>query len=349
MKNNPDNHLTAKLYKMLETLALINSTQDLDTLLKLIMKSVKEVMEAEASSLMLLDPEKNELYFNTVEGGSDKIKEIRIKVDQGIAGHVVQTQKPMIVNDVTKSEFFLKSVDKKTTFHTRSIICVPLLNRNKVIGVIEALNKTGNQDFTPEDERLFMAFSNQVSIAIDNARLYNMAFYDALTKVFMRRYFEAWLSQEFSRVKRYKTDLSLIMFDIDHFKKINDTYGHQAGDFVLSELSQVVKEAVREADIVARYGGEEFVVCLPETKVEEAKYSAERIRASVEKKQFIYEGTKIPVTVSLGVASFRNTPEDTVEQFIKDADTALYHSKESGRNQFTLYSSQLSSLKKKAA
>jgi GAF domain-containing protein len=182
--------ITEKLYKMMETLALVNSTQDLDKLLDLIMKSIKGVMEAQASSLMLLDAEKNELYFSTVEGGSEKVKEIRIRADQGIAGHVVQTGNPLIVNDVTKSKYFLKTVDEKTQFKTRAIICVPLISRNKTIGVLEALNKLNGKDFNQEDERLFMAFSYQVSVAIENARLYNMAFYDVLTKVFMRRYFE---------------------------------------------------------------------------------------------------------------------------------------------------------------
>lgn len=332
--------LTEKLYKMMETLALINSTQDLDKLLDLIMKSIKGVMEAEASSLLLLDAEKNELYFSTVSGGSEKIKEIRIKADQGIAGHVVQTGRPLIVNDVTKSKYFLKTVDEKTQFKTQSIICVPLISRNKTIGVLEALNKREGKDFDQEDERLFMSFSHQVSVAIENARLYNMAFYDALTKVFMRRYFEAWLDQEFARVKRYRTDLSMIMFDIDHFKKINDTYGHQAGDYVLQQIAQVVKENVRAADVLARYGGEEFVICLPETKIDKAFHSAERIREQIEKKEFNYDGKKIPVTISLGVASFRETPEDSVAQFIKDVDSALYQSKEGGRNRVTAHRPQ---------
>ncbi len=329
--------LIEKMYKMMETLALINSTLDEEKLLQMIMKAIKEVMEAEASSLMLLDPNTRELYFSTVEGGSQHVKEIRIKANQGIAGHVMQTGKPFIVNDVSKSEFFLKSVDQKTSFQTRSILCVPLISRNKTVGVLEALNKTGGKEFNEEDVKLFMAFSNQVSVAIDNAKLYNMAFYDGLTKIFVRRYVEAWLETEYARVRRYNTDLSLIMFDIDHFKKINDTYGHQAGDFVLKELAVTVKNSIRQADIFGRYGGEEFIVCLPETKVEKALHSAERIRKAVEEKEFMYEGKKIPVTISLGVASFKQMPEDKVSRFIKDADEALYFSKEHGRNQVTLH------------
>jgi len=329
--------LIQKLYKMMDILALINSTQDLDNLLHLIMKTIKDVMEAEASSLMLLDPATNELYFSTVEGGSNKVKEIRIPAGQGIAGQVVKTAKPIIVNDVSKSEFFLKTVDKKTSFKTKAIICVPLISRNKTVGVLEALNKINGEDFTEEDVKLFTAFSNQVSVAIDNAKLYNMAFYDGLTKVFVRRYVEAWLETEYARVKRYKTNLSLIMFDIDHFKKINDTYGHQAGDYVLQELAQTVKANVRSADIIGRYGGEEFMICLPETPIDKAFNSAQRVRQAVEQKEFIYEGKKIPVTISLGLTSFHESPEDTVTKFVKDTDTALYYSKEHGRNQVTVF------------
>lgn len=338
-----------KFYRMLETLALINSIQDLDNLLKLVMKAIKEVMETEASSLMLFDPDRNELYFNAVEGGSEKVREIRFKANQGIAGHVLQTGKPFIVNDVSKSKFFLKTIDEKTKFKTKSIICSPLINRHKSIGVIQAVNKLNGKDFTSEDAKLFTAFGHQVSISIDNASLYSMAFTDGLTKVFLRRYFEAWLAQEFARVKRYHTDVSLIMLDIDHFKRINDTFGHQAGDFVLMELAKAVKMMVRSADVVARYGGEEFVICLPETNLEKARYSAERVREAVEKKCFMYGKKEILVTISLGVTSFSKMPEDSIEQFIKDADRALYYSKKNGRNRVTVYHPERSLLKKKAA
>lgn len=326
-----------KLFKMLETLALINATTDLDQLLQLIMKAIKEVMESEASSLMLLDATTNELYFSKVEGGSDKVKEIRIKADQGIAGHVCQTGKPLIVNDVSRSKYFLKTVDKKTKFKTKAIICVPLISQKKPMGVLQALNKKGNKKFDKTDLQLFTAFAHQVTIAIENARLYNMAIYDGLTKVHMRRFFEAWAAEEFARVRRYQTDFSMILFDIDHFKKVNDTYGHQAGDYVLQEVARVVKKNIRRADVIARYGGEEFVIGLPETPLEKAQFAAERIRKAVEKQEFVFEGTKIPVTISVGVANYQNHPEELMDTFVKDADKALYDSKESGRNRVTVY------------
>lgn len=341
MFNKQDRILIKKLYTMMDTLSLINSTLDLDKLLQLIMSSIKKVMDCEASSLMLLDPDKNELYFYTVSGGSKIVKEIRIKADQGIAGHVVQNGKPIIINNVSRSNFFLNTIDQKTRFKTRSIMAVPLLSRGKTIGVLEALNKKHGKKFTGEDVRLFTAFSNQVSISIDNTKLYNMAFYDALTKLFVRQYVEAWLETEYSRVKRYNTDLSVIMLDIDHFKKINDTYGHPAGDFVLREVAVSVKKIIRGADVFGRYGGEEFIICLPETKPIKASKSAERIRKMIEEKDFIYEGKKIAVTMSAGIACFKKTPEETISKFIKNADTALYYSKQHGRNRTTIFSKSL--------
>ncbi len=326
-----------KLFKMLEILPMINATTDLDQLLQVIMKAIKEVMESEASSLMLLDATTNELYFSKVEGGSNKVKEIRIQATQGVAGHVCQTGKPLIVNNVAESEFFLKTVDEKTKFQTRNILCVPLISQKKPIGVLEALNKKDAQEFTESDLKLFTAFADQVSIAIENARLYNMAVYDGLTKVHMRRFFEGWIEEEFARVRHYQTNFSLLMFDIDHFKRVNDTYGHQAGDHILREVARIAKENLRNTDILARYGGEEFIIGFPETELGGAVLGADRIRKAIETHEFNFEGKKIPITISIGVTNYQMHPTEKIDAFIKQADQALYVSKESGRNQVTVY------------
>lgn len=330
-----------KLYKAMDNLALINSTIDLDDLLLIIMKSVQKVMEVEAGSLALLEDEKRELYFHTIAGGKEKIKEIRLALGQGIAGHVAETGKPMIVNDVSKSKYFYRGADEATQFVTKAILCVPLLIRGKVTGVLQALNKLDGSDFSQDDLILFKSFANQAAIALENARLYSMAVYDGLTRIFVRRYFQAWLESEYPRVKRYKSDLSLIMFDIDHFKKFNDTYGHQAGDYVLQEVARVAKESARKSDILARYGGEEFVIACPETSPDKAKNLAERVRQAVESHAFEWEEQPLKVTISVGVASFAADPEDDANRFLKDADLALYASKEQGRNRVTVYAERL--------
>lgn len=154
---------------------------------------------------------------------------------------------------------------------------------------------------------------------------------DSLTKIHNRKKFEEVLNREIHRFKRYKQKLSVIMFDIDHFKKVNDTYGHDVGDLVLVTVAQIVQRAVRNTDLLARWGGEEFMILATNTDCGETGHFAERIRQDIEKFDFdIVE----KVTCSFGVAAYRE--KDTPESFLKRADDALYRSKENGRNRVTL-------------
>jgi diguanylate cyclase (GGDEF)-like protein len=160
--------------------------------------------------------------------------------------------------------------------------------------------------------------------------IYRLTTVDGLTQVFNRRYFLEQLDREVSRAKRYRRELSLILFDIDHFKVINDTYGHLAGDYVLKQLATVIKGKIRREDILARYGGEEFVIVLPEIDGPNAIAFAEKIRKLVEKAPFKFEDTKIAVTVSIGVSTC--TDQDDAAALIKRADEKLYDAKGAGRN-----------------
>ena len=150
---------------------------------------------------------------------------------------------------------------------------------------------------------------------------------DKLTQAYNRTKFHEVIKLEFERAKRYNHIVSMIMFDIDHFKKTNDTYGHAAGDYVLQTLTQIVMENLREIDYLVRWGGEEFVVIAPETDVDKAKVLAERIRKSIEGYRFDQIGT---ITISLGVTQYREN--DTEDSFIKRADDAMYAAKGKGRN-----------------
>lgn len=170
-----------------------------------------------------------------------------------------------------------------------------------------------------------------------NERLREMATKDGLTGLNNHRFFQEALDREISGAVRYRNPLSLILLDIDHFKKINDTYGHQTGDLVLKEISAVMADTVRDADIVARYGGEEFAAILPETDIQGAAILAERLRRVVEKTTIQCDGQTIQVTISLGATTL--TPRTGIENktlFIGAADKALYHSKSTGRNRISL-------------
>jgi diguanylate cyclase (GGDEF)-like protein len=169
---------------------------------------------------------------------------------------------------------------------------------------------------------------------IENAyheEIYRLTTIDGLTQVYNKRYFQETLEREIGRAQRYRRDLSLIMFDIDHFKGVNDNFGHLAGDYVLKQLASVIKGRIRREDVLARYGGEEFAIILPEIDRHNAQQFGEKIRRITEKATFKFEDTEIPVTVSVGIASL--VPEvQEASEFIKLADDNLYAAKSAGRN-----------------
>ena len=336
--NSKNDDIISKLFKVMETMALINSTRNMEKLINFILIAVKEVMEVEASSLARVDRYKKELYFSNTAGGSDKIKKIRLKIGEGIAGQVAMSKMPMIVNDVSTNKHHYIKADRETHFTTKSILCVPLLIHKKLIGVLEALNKIDGTPFNANDVKIFEAFASQVAVALENARLNNLAIYDDLTGIYNRRYFNIWIKMEFNRIKRYKANLTLIMIDIDHFKDVNDTYGHMAGDYVLVKLVKVLKKFIRrKSDLFVRYGGEEFMLVLQETSLAQAVVLAEKYRCAVEKEQFRYQDKIIPVRISLGVVNYREKPVKSVDLFINCVDEMLYKAKRLGRNQVQVY------------
>ncbi|MBX5483882.1 MAG: GGDEF domain-containing protein [Myxococcaceae bacterium] len=161
--------------------------------------------------------------------------------------------------------------------------------------------------------------------------IYRLTTMDGLTQIFNRRYFEEALDREISRCRRYGRALSLILIDIDHFKLINDTYGHLAGDHVLKQLASTVKTKIRREDVFARYGGEEFALLLPEVEARGAQAMAEKTRRLVEAQKFRFDRQTIPVTISLGLATMSPGERDGKE-LIRAADEKLYAAKQSGRN-----------------
>ncbi|MCP4676147.1 MAG: GGDEF domain-containing protein [Deltaproteobacteria bacterium] len=161
--------------------------------------------------------------------------------------------------------------------------------------------------------------------------IYQMTIKDGLTEVYNKRYFLEGLDREMSRAQRHDRELSILLFDIDHFKNVNDTYGHLAGDYVLQALARLVSTRARREEVFARYGGEEFVILLPETSKEGAIELAEQLRKRVASHTFIFEGEEIPITVSVGVATMSGDAT-TATEFIKGADMAMYKAKSDGRN-----------------
>ena len=176
---------------------------------------------------------------------------------------------------------------------------------------------------------------NKRQLESANTKLQELALRDGLTGLLNRRYWESCLEREFARHQRYDNPVSLVIFDIDHFKRVNDTYGHQTGDEVIRETARITSQLVRETDFAGRYGGEEFVVLLPGTTLDGAAQFAERLRSSIERQQLDYQGSPLTFTISLGVATLTDDMAGYLT-LLERADKALYQSKEGGRNQGTL-------------
>jgi two-component system, cell cycle response regulator len=167
-------------------------------------------------------------------------------------------------------------------------------------------------------------------------QMYDAALRDGLTKSYNKKFFVDRLDTEFAYAKRHKSMLSLVMFDVDHFKRVNDTYGHLAGDAVLVHLTRITQATIRTEDILARYGGEEFAVICRGTPLLNAGVLGERLRARVEGETFDYQGTRLPVTISVGVSALPEANVATSPELVKAADGALYEAKRSGRNRVCL-------------
>jgi diguanylate cyclase (GGDEF)-like protein len=155
---------------------------------------------------------------------------------------------------------------------------------------------------------------------------------DGLTRIYNKKFFLDRLETEFAYARRHKSVLSLVMFDVDYFKRVNDTHGHLAGDAVLVHLSRITQATIRTEDVLARYGGEEFAVICRGTPLLNAGVLGERLRTRVELENFDYQGTRLPVTISVGVAALPEANVSLASELIRDADSALYEAKRTGRN-----------------
>lgn len=332
-----------KLNEVLDANRYLSSTLNLTLVLERLLEKAKEVIEAEASSLMLLDEEKQELYFHTVLGEkSEKLKNIRLKVGEGISGWVAKNAEPVLVEDCSKDPRFYRKADETSGFQTRSMICVPLIYRKRVLGTIQVLNKTNDRNFDQEDLKIFQIMADQAAIAIENARLHNLATIDNATGLYRKEYFLMRLKDEYLRYQYTGMPLSLLMSDIDHFKRVNTEYGHIGGDIALKELAKVILSVINESkeeDIAGRYGGEEFCVLMPTANQKRALELAEEIRKRIEQHRFFIDGREARITISIGIS---NLPlhKDLIkdyEDLIKLADEALYICKDKGRNCCAVY------------
>ncbi len=304
-----------------------------DALVELATRIIGETLyPSEIVNVALLDELTGDLLVHQPHPTPDveMVKISRIPADQGISGQVMATGKAIRVSDVSEYPGFLRIYPD-----TLSELCVPLQTPNRIIGVINVESIRPNA-FQENDERLLLTLAGQLTMALEKVRMFaeiqRLAITDSLTGLYNRRYFFAAAQREQERARRYKRPLSVIMMDVDHFKQVNDTHGHAAGDLVLQSVAHKCKSNLRETDILGRYGGEEFVALLPETQSAGASQVAERLREEIACTQVEVPAGPIVCTISIGVAALEDGCGATLEQLLGWADSALYEAKNSGRN-----------------
>ncbi len=316
----------------------LNSTLRMEEILDMAIGFSKEIVNNDLAAVAL--KEDQSIRFVAAEGaGGESLLECVDGQEDGMVRWVVEK--------AMNFQFPGKRRDRKVLpklpvplEKMGSFLCIPLMVRNEVIGVFVAARKEA-MDFTPYEVKMLEVLAVHVAVAVSNAGMYGrmeaLAVKDGLTGLFNYRYFQERLAKEMERADRYGGKVTLLLLDVDFFKRVNDRYGHPAGDRVLKGISRLLASAVRSVDLAARYGGEEFAVMLVSTDNREAKEIAERIRAAIEEEVFdLEDGNNIHVTASLGMAVF---PDDANDKrlLISRADTALYMAKKEGRNRVCLY------------
>jgi len=228
----------------------------------------------------------------------------------------------------------------KSITQTFDFVLIPVITDDAVIALMR-LSRSSKKPFTSDELRFLEAVANQTALALERVKLIafleNLSITDALTGIANRRHFEWRLSEEIERARRYSYPLSALMLDLDHFKQVNDNYGHQIGDIVLQQVAQRLRRILRRTDFLARYGGEEFIVLAPQTPADRALILAERLRQVIAESPIpVADNLQIHITISIGVAVFPDHAQNESE-LVRAADAALYKAKQTGRNRVCLF------------
>jgi diguanylate cyclase (GGDEF)-like protein len=334
----------------------ISASLDMEQLGDSIHATVEKVMPCDDFVIDGFDDQTNEIIpIYAVEYPHKRVFTEKYFADHGMAGRIVHTRMPILLNsveDMDNSGIDFELYGTAATEPTQSLLAVPMLLHGRVVGMISAQSYKDNA-YTREDQYLLELLAAHAAIAIENARLFakaqQLADIDTLTEVLSRRKFYELAEREFSRSVRYKKPLSVIMLDVDEFKKFNDRYGHKVGDLVLRMVAIQCKLSLRDVDIFGRVGGEEFIAALPDTDLEHAIVVANRLREVVEEvdlteAEILFElmtsdGSQketLKVTISVGVAPCDESCKN-IDMAIDHADRAMYSVKYAGRNHINIW------------
>ena len=313
------------------------STLDLHKTLQTIMEKISELLQPDTWSLLMVDEQAQELYFEIAIGhGAEKLKDVRLKLGEGIAGWVAGHGEPVLVEDIRRDKRFTARIDEVTQLDARSVLCVPIKGREQLLGVIELVNCLGKQSFSEEHIPILSSLADYAAIALENARyvqrIHELTIMDDCTALYNARHLKFVLDAEIYRSSRYGYEFSVVFIDLDHFKQVNDVYGHLVGSKLLWMIGNTMKRNLRLIDYAFRYGGDEFVVLLPQTSKESALSVARRVKDLLASKVFFSEeNLNIKVTASFGVATFPGNAR-TPREILRMADEAMYLTKNTARH-----------------
>jgi diguanylate cyclase (GGDEF)-like protein len=320
----------------------LSSTHDLDRILTVVLETAMASTRAQAGMVLLFGVSREELVLEVARGIEQRGVpiDLRLPLGQGISGRVAQSGE-VAIGRLGTGPGQLQPAEGEPA--SGSVIAVPLKSSGTVIGVLDLFDRLDAEEFDDRDLVTIRTFASQATVAIDNVLLHEeaqrLSITDGLTGLWNYRYFTMTIGKEIERAARFSRPLALLMLDLDLFKSVNDTYGHQRGDAVLVEIAARVRAQVRDVDTVARYGGEEVVVILPETDEAGAVQAAERICDAVRRRPFGEPGERsVEVTVSIGAAVFP-AHGASASALLRRADEALYEAKHAGRDTWRLATS----------
>ena len=318
------------------------SNLEFEEILNLLVSVMQNLLQYDRLTISTYETGKEQAKIIRVEGQADDFPAgTAFNLDEGLNGWIIRKRKAIVIPDLEKDNQFIPRYTnlEKTNFGLHSFLGAPICYHNICFGLITVEHRKPNF-YTEKHEKILIMLANNFGVALERShalqQLELQATTDALTGLYNYRTFIKRLAEEVERAVRYGSQFTLLMLDIDHFKLVNDKFGHQAGDKVLIQIAAILKKNVRSVDFVARYGGEEFTVILVETELDNGLYTAERIRSNIQDLETFYKGNSISVTMSIGAAEFPNQSKDS-EQLIAEADKALYEAKTSGRNRVVSY------------
>jgi diguanylate cyclase (GGDEF)-like protein len=322
---------------LIEITRSINSLQDFNKLLELIIDSAVMLTKAERGFLLLFNRDGNLEFRITRNFDKESLENEEIEISKTIVNQVLATGKPLFLSDIFGDKQFTIS-ESIEALGLRMVMCVPLKSKEDLLGLIYVDSHSETESFTQLKESIFEAFAAQASIAVENSHLYDSSVHDTLTGLYNYAYLRTRLDEEITRAARYKRgNLSFIMIDLDNFKSINDSRGHLFGNSILVKVADRIKKTVRKYDIAARYGGDEFAIIMPDTDVYGARHLAQKLNREIMDASFQIGEETFLITASIGISTFPTEKIIESESIIVEADHALFIAQNKGGNQIAVF------------